>query len=145
MVCRVGKGTMPISAICPSSESHAGFTLLELVVVLALVTLLGAVILPNLIKMQQAWKSRTELQDIVSQLRSLGYRARLQGLEVSIGPQGLEPVDMLALPSGWTLSARLPVLYRRNGACLGGKVELIQGEVHHEFDLGPPLCVPERP
>jgi general secretion pathway protein G len=135
---------MPTSAICPGSDVQAGFTLLELVVVLALVTLLGAVVLPNLIKMQQAWQFRTELQDIVGQIRGLGYRVRLQGVEASIGPQGLVPENLLILPSGWAMSARVPVVYRNNGACLGGKVELKHGDERRDFELTPPLCVPER-
>ncbi|MDH0287784.1 type II secretion system GspH family protein [Pseudomonas sp. GD04087] len=135
---------MPISATCPSNNRQGGFTLLELVVVLAIVTLLGAVVLPNLVKMQQAWKFRIELQDIVSQIRSLGYRARLQHVEARIGSQGMLPEYLLVLPPGWKLTTQVPVIYRSNGACLGGKVELIQGDQRREFDLIPPLCVPEH-
>lgn len=110
---------MPISATYPSNEFKRGFTLLEMVVVLALVALLGAVVMPSLLKMQQAWKRRIELQDIAGQLRSMGYRARLQGLEVAIGPYGVVPPQMLSLPEHWSLSAPVPILYLANGACLG--------------------------
>lgn len=136
---------MPISATCPGNERQKGFTLLEMVVVLALVALLGAVIMPSLLKMQQAWKRRTEMQDVVGQLRSLGYRARLQGLEVAIGPQGVVPPQMLPLPEQWSLSAAVPVLYLVNGACLGGRVGLSHDQVTEFLDLEAPLCQPLRP
>jgi len=128
----------------PSRERHLGFTLLEMVVVLALVALLGAVIMPSLTKMQQAWKRRTETQDVANQLGSLGYRARLQSSEVVIGPQGISPAALLVLPSGWTLTASTPVVFHANGACLGGEAELSDDlGVRQHLLLEPPLCVPD--
>lgn len=145
MAVLAGMATMPISAIYPSNERTKGFTLLEMVVVLALVALLGAVVMPSLLKMQQAWKRRTELQDVAGQLSSLGYRARLQGLEVAIGPQGVVPPQMLSLPEHWSLTAPVPILYLANGACLGGRVGLTQAQVTEFLDLEAPLCQPKRP
>lgn len=130
------------SATCPNSEGQLGFTLLELVVVLALVALLGAVIMPGLMKMQEAWTRRIDAQDIANQLRSLGYRARLEAIEVVIGAQGVRPERMLTLPSGWTLSAVPPVVFRSNGACLGGRVDLTRAEVVDSLTLEAPLCLP---
>lgn len=135
---------MPISATYPSNEFKRGFTLLEMVVVLALVALFGAVVMPSLLKMQQAWKRRIELQDIAGQLRSMGYRARLQGLEVAIGPYGVVPPQMLSLPEHWSLSAPVPILYLANGACLGGRIGLTHDQVTEFLDLEAPLCQPER-
>lgn len=135
---------MPISATRPGNECQRGFTLLEMVVVLALVALLGAVVMPSLLKMQQTWKRRTELQDIAGQLRSLGYRARLQGLEVTIGPHGVVPPQLLSLPEHWSLSAAVPILYLANGACLGGRVGLTYDQMTEFLDLEAPLCQPVR-
>ncbi|MHB9798350.1 prepilin-type N-terminal cleavage/methylation domain-containing protein [Pseudomonas sp. MT3] len=135
---------MPRSAIYPCSERPSGFTLLEMVVVLALVALLGAVVMPGLLKMQEAWKRRIDMQDIADQLRSLGYRARLEATDVVIGREGVWPGRMLDLPPGWSLSAQPPVVFRRNGACLGGQVDLIRGEVVDHLRLDAPLCLPSR-
>ncbi|MBO3274598.1 prepilin-type N-terminal cleavage/methylation domain-containing protein [Pseudomonas schmalbachii] len=136
---------MPISVTCPGSERQSGFTLLELVVVLALVAALGAIVLPSLLKMQEAWRRHVDLQDIASQLRSLGYRTRLQARETIIGADGALPADMLSLPAGWTLSARQPLVYLANGACLGGEVSLQHEDVVQVMQLMAPLCQPELP
>lgn len=135
---------MPISATCRRNDVSRGFTLLELVVVLALVTLLGAVVMPGLLKMQQAWQRRTDNQNIDDQLRSLSYRARLSATEVIIGPAGVEPTGLLVLPQDWKLTAKIPVIYRTNGVCLGGEAVLEHDGIVEHVMLEAPLCVPER-
>lgn len=135
---------MPISATCRRNDLARGFTLLELVVVLALVTLLGAVVMPGLLKMQAAWQRRTDNQGIDDQLRSLSYRARLNATEVMIGPVGVEPPALLVLPSGWKLTARIPIIYRANGVCLGGDAVLERDGIAEHVSLKAPLCAPER-
>ncbi|MOA22101.1 hypothetical protein D3C78_1426400 [compost metagenome] len=136
---------MPTSVTCPGSERQSGFTLLELVVVLALVAALGAIVLPSLMKMQEAWRRRLDIQDIAGQLRSLGYRTRLQARETVIGAGGVSPADMLSLPVGWILSAQQPLVYRANGACLGGEVSVQHEGVVKVLRLEAPLCQPELP
>lgn len=118
--------------------------MLELVVVLALVALLGAVAMPGLLKMQQAWQRRTDNQNIDDQLRSLSYRARLSATEAVIGPAGVEPPEMLVLPAGWKLTAKIPIVYRANGACLGGEAVLERDGIVEHLKFAAPLCVPER-
>ncbi|KRV81737.1 prepilin-type N-terminal cleavage/methylation domain-containing protein [Pseudomonas citronellolis] len=134
---------MRTSASCPGNERYGGFTLLELLVVLALVAAVGAVVMPNLLNMQEAWRRRVDLQDIANQLQTLGYRARLEARQTLIGPAGVEPPQMLKLPQGWTLSASAPVIYLANGVCLGGTLELRQGDVARQLQLVPPQCLPE--
>ncbi|MED5610371.1 MULTISPECIES: prepilin-type N-terminal cleavage/methylation domain-containing protein [unclassified Pseudomonas] len=134
---------MRTSATCPGSERSGGFTLLELLVVLALVAALGAIVMPSLLNMQEAWRRRVELQDITNQLQTLGYRARLEAQQTLIGPAGVEPPRMLRLPDGWVLSAGVPVIYLANGACLGGLLQLRREEAIRELRLEPPQCLPE--
>ncbi|RFQ34598.1 hypothetical protein D0N87_10340, partial [Pseudomonas sp. ATCC 13867] len=115
-----------------------------MVVVLALVALLGAVVMPGLLKMQEAWKRRIDMQDIADQLRSLGYRARLEATDVVIGREGVWPGRMLDLrPAGpcrpshlWCFAAMVPVW--------GGQVDLIRGGGGGSPQAGCPL-VPAEP
>ncbi|MND25609.1 hypothetical protein D3C80_160440 [compost metagenome] len=132
---------IPMSVTCPSAEQR-GFTLLELLVVLALVAAISAVALPGLVKMQAAWSRRVEADDLLNQVRSLGYRVRNDGRELFIGERGADPSELLQLPEGWALSAQPPVRYLANGACLGGRLEVRHEGTVRILSLKPPYCTP---
>ncbi|MCY1264980.1 hypothetical protein D9M68_141840 [compost metagenome] len=132
---------IPMSVTCPSAEQR-GFTLLELLVVLALVAAISAVALPGLVKMQAAWSRRVGADDLLNQVRSLGYRVRNDGRELFIGERGADPSELLQLPEGWALSAQPPVRYLANGACLGGRLEVRHEGTVRILSLKPPYCTP---
>lgn len=132
---------MPTSAMCRGNEW--GFTLLELVVVLALIGTMGALVMPNLIRMQESWQREVQLQNIAEQLCALGYRARLDGRETMIDSSGVTPSGSLQLPAGWRLSAPQRLVYYSNGNCSGGVVIVQQGQILRRLNLSPPLCQPE--
>ncbi|WP_302328951.1 type II secretion system protein [Pseudomonas triclosanedens] len=136
---------MRISATCPDDERQGGFTLLEMIVVLALVALLGAVVMPSLLKMQQAWQRRLDIQNVMAQIRSLGYRVRLAGQPAAFGPAGIMPSDLLSMPAGWEVGAASPLIYLANGACLGGELILRHDEAIEHITLPAPLCQPATP
>ncbi|MCY1479112.1 hypothetical protein D9M68_125460 [compost metagenome] len=135
---------MPILATCPGNRQAAGFTLLELVVVLAIVAALGAIVMPSLMNMHEAWRRRIDFQDVLDQLQGLGYRTRLDAVETVIGPAGVVPAGRLLLPDGWSLSAREPVIYWQNGVCLGGQVDLSHAGRTEVLQLDAPLCRMEQ-
>ncbi|MCY1214115.1 hypothetical protein D9M68_609580 [compost metagenome] len=134
---------MLMLAIYPNSDRRRGFTLLELLVVLALVAAVAALALPALMNMQASWARRIAAEDLNGQLQSLGFRARASGREVEICAAGIDPPEMLEVPDGWVLTADPPVRYLANGACLGGKLQVLHEGVVREVTLTPPFCNPQ--
>ena len=166
-----------MSATCPngppkrvdaSGTCASGFTLLELVVVLTLVSLMTMMAVPNLQRLYGAAARTTERNAILDQLANLGRHALLQRRAYLIvgsgapdamqklspaadpGDQGApdhvlpfehhEPYRM-DLPDGWTLHLPAPILVRANGVCLGGEIELsYNDELDVRLVLEPPYC-----
>ena len=168
-----------MSATCPnnppkrvdaSSTGVSGFTLLELVVVLTLVSLMTMMAVPNLQRLYAAAARTTERNAILDRLANLGRHALLQRrayLIVGSGApdamqkflpaadpddEGTPALDHVSpfehhepyrmdLPDGWSLHLPEPILVRANGVCLGGEIELsYNGAPDVRLVLEPPYC-----
>ena len=116
-------------------KAAAGFTLLELLVVLAFIGVLTAVTLPNLVRIYDNLTHRTERDYILDQFAGLGHEAMLrQRAYVVFGTQALssdeaeayvdyEPYP-LDVPEGWQVRLDPPLRVHATGVCLGGEVTL---------------------
>lgn len=83
-----------------SGAAAAGVTLLELVVVLALLGLITALALPNLQRLQENLARTTERDRILEQLAGLGWEAMLGGRTYLILGDSLELADAQACELG---------------------------------------------
>ncbi|OQW93345.1 MAG: hypothetical protein BWK79_11630 [Beggiatoa sp. IS2] len=130
------------------SRPTAGFTLLELLVVLVLISLLTGLALPRL----ASWYSSLEMaytrDDALARLGSLGYQAFQQGRDFTLTHyplvEGAPPIP-LELPAGWQLYTDAPIHYYGNGLCGGGTVHLFYGGqkqrlAEYTVQLDPPFC-----
>ena len=136
----------------PGSES--GFTLLELVVVLLLLSLVAALAFPNLERLYAGVVRSTERAYILDQFTGLGRRAMQGGRtfvvvasgggkrsataaaprEARARPGDTGPLPPAArrddaphridLPEGWEISFDEPLVVRANGVCLGAELTL---------------------
>ena len=167
-----------MSATCPNNPPKrvdvsgtvaSGFTLLELVVVLTLVSLMTMMAVPNLQRLYGAVARTTERNAILDQFASLGRQALVRRraylvvgsdarnertrTEGATRPNGEAPSServssfehhepyRMDLPDGWTIHVPEPILVRANGVCLGGRVALsYNGEPDVRFVLEPPYC-----
>lgn len=168
-----------MSAICPNNPPKrvdvsgtvpSGFTLLELVVVLVLVSLVTALATPNLQRLYGAVARTTERNAILDRFANLGRQALLHRRaylvvgsdtpdetrnrystarsddEDAPSAEGISPFEQhepyrMDLPNGWTLHLPEPILVRANGVCLGGEVALsYNGEPDVRLVLEPPYC-----
>ena len=144
-----------------------GVTLVELLVVLALLGLIGALVLPNVENFYSSVARNTERERILDQIAGLGAEAMLRGRGfVVLGtveadpltveadptadppavatrvhdPTGL-PVYPLEIPAGWEAHLDAPLVVRATGACLGARLTLTHEDappVHVE--LVAPYC-----
>lgn len=110
--------------LTPSSR-QSGFTLLELLVVMALIGLLSGIVAPRLWQWVDGAQHRAALDTIQSTLQNLPSQTFFAG-------QGRTIVSAqdagLSLPEGWRLELANPLYYEANGMTSGGRVTLWSGK-----------------
>ena len=112
-----------------------GFTLLELLVVLVLVGMIAGMVGPRFIDLAERLRHRNEWQILQQRINGFPMEVQLTG-----HPMTLHEMP-LTLPAGWQLKTERPVRYLPNGVCLGGQLQLLQGdEVKRRIALTPPYC-----
>lgn len=129
------------------------FTLVEVIVVLALLSLLGAIVLPNLDALVGGFGRATERAVILDQVAGLGERALLDGTGYVVTGSHHDddeppparfshyPTLRVDAPEGWRVVVAPPVVVHANGVCMGGVVRL--GEtagVQEAVELRAPHC-----
>ena len=123
---------MQMLASCPR---QTGFTLLELMVVLGLVSVVSALAFPGLLRLYESVARTAELKEIVVSINSLGR----ESFE-SNKPRKLTGDD-LQLPDGWRLHLPKPIYYSAKGVCQGGTIDIIKDDtLQHQELLTPPYC-----
>lgn len=118
-------------------SQNRGFTLVEMLVVLALFGLLLVVITPNLAKAQASRQQAAHLRLLESKLNGLGVRAIIARQPVAIN-DALAPLA----PAEWRLVV-MPEMayYDANGLCNATAVAVFKGEsLLRRWDFAPPLC-----
>ncbi|MDE0368088.1 MAG: type II secretion system protein [Gammaproteobacteria bacterium] len=133
---------------------RGGFTLLELIVVLALVGLVAVLAVPNLERLYEGFTRKAEQGRMLNRIAGLGREAMLHGRayavygtgddgdETGAGRKvaGYEPYD-LEIPTGWEVSLDRPLLVRANGVCLGATLTLVhRGVSAARVVLQAPYC-----
>ena len=116
-----------------------GFSLIELSVVLLLVSLATAMVLPNLAGTYSSIQARSEFDQALLKLSSLGYLAYSKG-ESLIIEQEVTARSILNLDDGWQVDVVDPISVNAHGVCLGGTLRLVRGTYERLVRLVPPYC-----
>jgi general secretion pathway protein G len=145
------------SASCRKAEGRGGFTLVEVMVVLALMAALLAIAFPQVVRLYTRARLAFERKDLEHQLSELPERVRAAGqagilADPSASGAAMRAADAaafedprplhLSLPAGWRVSVPKPVLYHYTGACDGGEVVFSLPPLSLRYVLTPPLCRP---
>lgn len=124
-----------------------GFTLLEMLVVLVLISVIAGLTLPRLSRLYDSTLYSFDRAQVMGRIEGLGLQALQQGSGISLGggadSDGKLPLLPVALPEGWHMSANPGIRFLANGVCLGGEVEVWTDHRKERWRLSPPLCRPE--
>ena len=117
-----------------------GFTLLEMVVVLAIIATIAGVALPNFARMIESYEQKATLGAINSELSALSFRAFSQASPISLSSESSR-VLVGSLPADWRISVEKPINFEANGFCSGGDVTVAnKNNAEWRLKLVPPLC-----
>ncbi|MDM8568999.1 prepilin-type N-terminal cleavage/methylation domain-containing protein [Thiotrichales bacterium HSG1] len=134
-----------------------GYSLLELLVVLLIFSLLAGLTIPRLATMYDSVQVAFERDEVLNSLGELGYLAYRQSHDFVLTnyPPLSVPKDeskedinndyiqLLELPEGWKVLVKTPILFRANGICNGGTLQLQYQQQIFQVQLNPPFCKPE--
>jgi len=121
---------------------HAGYTLLEMVVVIALIALATALVAPPGVRMVRSWQEATEVSDVIEQIERLPGVVRASGNPLTLtGEAANAPLE---LPEQWVLILDTPLTVHANGACSNaqGRLQTVHQEI--ELQIQAPFCRVER-
>ncbi len=127
MGSRVVKGMTRMSGSCrpEAGSAQTGFTLLEILIVLALVAVLAALVAPRLSRTYEAVAGSGERAEVVRQLERLPLRARSLGVDIHVEQDAAATLaEHLTLPQGWQVRPLDDLAIQGNGICKGGRVEV---------------------
>lgn len=125
----------------PSPASGRGFSLLELLVVLGLISVMTALVAPRLSATVDAISASGDRAEIKRQLERLPMIARDRGQPLVLpADRDLAPELGLLLPVGWQVRPVDEVQVAANGICTGGKLRVTGRETVEEWTVSAPDC-----
>lgn len=138
-------GTFPASSLALPRGSPGGFTLLELIVVLALLGLATALVAPAGMRMIDSWRRSTDVDAALNSLAALSVAAQRQGRSFMLEAGPVPLADLEGMPEGWMVVLDTPLHIQANGACADtqGELRATDGYVQR-FDLHAPFCRTQR-
>ncbi len=114
---------MPMSGSCRGSDTgHGrviavrGFTLLELLIVLALTAVMVALVAPRLAGTVEAIQISGDRAEVARQVATLPVKARLSGEAVRLDAKA-SLSNYLQLPEGWVVTLETPLSISALGVC----------------------------
>lgn len=119
----------------------SGFSLLELLVVLALISVMTALVVPRLQGTVDAIAISGERAEVTRQLERLPLIARQLGRPIAIGVgQEVASAVTLALPAGWKVQPLTAWSVAGNGVCTAARLRVEGRQSVEEWAVATPDC-----
>lgn len=119
--------------------SARGFTLLEVLIVLALMAFAAAMVAPRLQRTYDAIAGSGERAEVVRQLERLPMLARESGQALVVPADGTMP-SALAFPAGWSVQPADALRVEASGVCHAGAVLVTGRGTRERWELAAPDC-----
>ena len=125
-----------------SGGTPGGFTLLELLIVLALMSIAAAVVAPRLARTYDAISNSGDRAEVERQLMRLPTIARRSGATLDFAPDQADALARaLEVPAGWSVVPVDPIRVAASGICLNAARVLVRGPTGAEtWALDAPAC-----
>jgi general secretion pathway protein G len=121
-----------------------GFTLLEMIVVLAILGLASALVAPSAVRGIDSWRRQAQVDALLDQIRALPGNARAQGRPIAIDAAALSgDAPPLRVEGEWTLTVPEAWSVNANGICDGGQVVIGNAIGTRTIGVAAPFCDPE--
>lgn len=126
-----------------ASRTPRGFTLIEMLVVMAVLGLASSVVLPGMWRMLQAAQARGNIADMEAAIASLPARRFFAATPATLDRDSFAAL-VAPLPAGWDVAIPTPVRFGTNGVCSGGTLTLsAPGGLVLNYRLAPLTCTIE--
>ncbi len=117
-----------------------GFTLLEMLVVMALIAAVAGLALPNFMHMYDSYAASLKWSELTAEVDGLPFRAYSQGREIQLNDTSAREV-LKSLPPAWKVRVTGTIRYRSNGWCEGGTLSIADDAgANRDLVLAPPDC-----
>ena len=121
-----------------------GFTLLELIVVLAILGLATALVAPSMLRGIDSWQRQAAIDVLMDQLRALPGDARARGTPIVVDDAALQSGNPpLTVGGDWQLRVPEPWRVGATGVCEGGEVIVSNSYGERTIRVGAPFCDPD--
>ena len=121
-----------------------GFTLLEMLVVLALIGVMAGLALPNFSRFLESFTNSSRWSGIEREIADLPYQVFSTGVALRLDAAAAA-LRIPAIPADWRVEVAAPILYRESGWCEGGRLAVVSaaGE-RRDYLLVAPACAASR-
>ena len=118
-----------------------GFTLLEMIVVLAILGLATALVAPSMLRGIDSWRRQAAMDVLIDAIRALPGDARARGRPILIDAAALgSATPPLRIADGWTLKVAEPWSVGANGVCQDGEVIVANDYGERTIRVAAPFC-----
>ena len=134
---------MPTSGSCRRSADRPaaqGFSLLELLVVLAIVSIMVALVAPRLAGTVRAIQVSGDRLEVARQIERLPLLARANGKPIAIAADADVRMDGIEFPKGWKVSAQSALHVAANGFCRAAQLRVDDGTSVETWSVATPDC-----
>ena len=132
----------PPTDLTPVMRS-AGFTLLEIIVVLAILGLASALVAPAAVRGIDSWRREAQIDALLDAIRALPGNARARGVAIAINEESLgSDAPPLSIEGDWTLSVPEAWSVNANGTSEGGLIRIGNDIGSRTIRVAAPFCDP---
>jgi hypothetical protein len=112
--------------------SSWGFTLIEMIVILALFGILAALVIPTMSRQLDTRSKQLQLDAIIADIKALPVSVLLAGKSLSTGAVLKGPLlAPIQLPAEWQVSFEPPLTISHVPACTASKITITSSGVSH--------------